>query len=101
MITKQQKQDWIKNLRSGKFKQGREFLRVKLTEEYSYCCLGVLMETLNFPFLNQSIWIPSDALDHSTQETLMDLNDRHRLSFDQIADWIEENIKCVDDKKEN
>lgn len=34
---------WVAALRSGKYKQGRQYLR---TFEDNYCCLGVLCEIL-------------------------------------------------------
>lgn len=43
------KEEWKKNLTSGKFKQGKGYLREWnfATEEWEYCCLGVLCEQSN------------------------------------------------------
>lgn len=38
------KQHWLYALRSGAFKQGKNALRRMEDGEYSYCCLGVLVE---------------------------------------------------------
>lgn len=40
------KEQWVKALRSGKYKQGREALRKKdpKTGQWTYCCLGVLCD---------------------------------------------------------
>lgn len=38
---------WIKNLRSGEYKQTTSELRGELDGGVGYCCLGVFMETVN------------------------------------------------------
>ena len=38
------KADWLTALRSGEYKQGRDFLKYQDGESTSYCCLGVLCE---------------------------------------------------------
>ena len=103
------KTKWIQALRSGKYKQGQAYLR----QGDSYCCLGVLCD------LNESRqWTP---IDHSfkkiyspfpddehqllpknisqwadlieiEQEELVELNDTEEYTFEQIADYIEENL---------
>jgi len=42
------KKIWLKNLRSGKFKQGKGYLKkqYKDNKEINYCCLGVLCTSL-------------------------------------------------------
>ncbi len=40
---------WIADLRSGKFKQGRNSLKLLTATNYEYCCLGVLCERLKVP----------------------------------------------------
>lgn len=35
---------WVKALRSGKFKQGTNFLKTSSKNKVSHCCLGVLCE---------------------------------------------------------
>jgi hypothetical protein len=41
------KADWVQALRSGQYKQGREFLRVMEYSQPYFCCLGVLAETVD------------------------------------------------------
>jgi hypothetical protein len=54
-MNKRIKNLWIKALRSGKFQQAKDRLRVKTEDGYAYCCLGVLeqvrceMEGKRFP----------------------------------------------------
>ncbi len=46
-LTKKQKavvSRWVKALRSGKYKQGKQFLHRKSRKQERYCCLGVLCE---------------------------------------------------------
>lgn len=38
------KKRWVKALRSGKYKQGKNYLRRQTPEGDRYCCLGVLCE---------------------------------------------------------
>jgi hypothetical protein len=35
---------WVKALRSGKFKQGTNFLKTSVKNKVNHCCLGVLCE---------------------------------------------------------
>jgi len=44
MMQKYYKDLWIQALRSGKYKQGRGYLKYILDKEGFYCCLGVLEE---------------------------------------------------------
>jgi len=46
-MNKKLKAIWLKNLRSGKFKQGNGYLKQQREDkEIKYCCLGVLCTTL-------------------------------------------------------
>lgn len=88
---------WVKALRSGKYKQGRSFLK---REDGTYCCLGVLTEVCGEPLspsreavLKEGTMVKSGiktahgrvegytALDHQ--------NDTQKKTFSQIADFIE------------
>ncbi len=104
MITKAQKRKWVAALRSGWYLQGRGRL---CTVDGEYCCLGVLqneiygdagwVEELNGNFLVGSLWsaaISSDLLPEEVQIELALLND-NGVSFPEIADWIEANVKAV------
>jgi len=120
-MNKSWKRKWLEALRNGKYKQGKEALRIK----DKYCCLGVLCEIAkNSKYVNWYIgpdgnYIVShpdtreeDAIKPkeylgkdvrtmfgitSRQEgTLANFNDgfrtQRRRSFNKIADWIETNL---------
>lgn len=38
------KNTWVNALRSGKYKQGKNLLKLETNGQYNYCCLGVLCE---------------------------------------------------------
>lgn len=131
-INKELVKQWVKALRSGKYKQGRKTLRAKNDE---YCCLGVLCDiakgTLHLDWksefsdddpyyiddyagilpplvldylgvsnggeyndvaiLTDNTKLPANAASRSDGYVyLIDLNDTYNLSFEQIADIIEE-----------
>lgn len=96
------KNKWTEALKSKKFEQGTgAFCR-----NNQYCCLGVLCEISALPKVvvhNDTEYMGRSAtfnhhmneyfgLDYKQTNVLMDLNDAHRKTFDEIADWIETNI---------
>ena len=105
------KDEWIKALRSGKYQQCQRALR-KFPGTH-YCCIGVLADIYSkevgeewyenkahgyFTFHddsgNLSRYILDWAdIDSNIERKLIKLNDDQGFSFDQIADWIEENIE--------
>lgn len=100
------KSDWVKALRSGKYKQGRGLLR---NDNDGYCCLGVLCD-LHSKVYNVD-WKPYEAiygfqydgcggglpesvaiwsnLPVSAKHNLTDMNDFSGANFEAIADYIE------------
>lgn len=103
-MDKELKEKWIKALRSGEYKQGKDCLR----SNDNYCCLGVLCD-----IIDSNSWVhdensglikfnsgvrlwythaPYEKIDWVKQVSLMDLNDSQSKNFDEIADWIEENL---------
>jgi hypothetical protein len=102
------KEKWVAALRSGKYKQGRFALRNPLDE---YCCLGVLCDISSignwvsfktyFQYTTKTsgnaeglCFLPEEveySLDLSSKEQakLSDMNDSGRMSFEQIANYIE------------
>lgn len=103
------KTKWIQALRSGKYKQGFGVLR----GEDCYCCLGVLcdlnedtdwevldnpVENIYKPFPDNSyICLPNKISEWAEitarqEDVLATLNDTARYTFEQIADYIEENL---------
>ena len=112
------KEPWLTALRSGKYKQGKGFLRSK---EGRYCCLGVAHEVWGGQWRDDMrdtlayrtqfggmgslpTWedYPVEARDAMTQMspmgaagsvamTLATMNDKN-CTFEHIADWIEKNL---------
>jgi hypothetical protein len=94
MITKAQKHEWVKALRSGKYRQCVR--RIKNGGRVpSYCCLGVAREL--FPDAKrgraEAGHISYQFLDEWEQRKLVNLNDG-RTPFPEIADWIEANVRA-------
>ena len=114
------KNEWIKALRSGEYQQTRGALsnsvegHLDSKDATAFCCLGVgcLVKSKldNIPvrnlFKNYGS-IEALELDYPMREgdddsvgwKLVLMNDIKKLSFIEIADWIEKNVK-VDDAKE-
>lgn len=103
-MDEQIKKQWVEALRSGKYKQGREYLRTELSKgTYNYCCLGVLCDIkdeciwnsqyYNYPYMEFPCYTILDwaKLDSNTAQDLADMNDSG-ASFEEIADWIETNL---------
>ncbi len=101
------KAKWIKALRSGEYRQGRACLySVDDDGQGSFCCLGVFADVIIAPSRLEVIhgegvvrgaahgFLPAlwKGLSQWVQEKLVYLNDEEMYTFDQIADWIEENL---------
>lgn len=115
------KNKWITALRSGRYLQGGGALRAKGQagddaggEEATdkFCCLGVLCDVVGVEWkrgdtgplvkavhgLNEEISYPPASLRDEIgltgvqAEKLANLNDNEEYSFEQIADWVEENL---------
>lgn len=102
------KEKWVNALRSGEYKQGRNRL---VDYGNNFCCLGVLCEVAGFKRVDVSYINPNpedeyDRLNTSLdtgalsfvdikddeQEILVTMNDNDGKNFDEIADWVEENL---------
>lgn len=109
------KAKWIEALRSGKYKQGRYYLKRK---DGSMCCWGVAAEVMGCqwkPSKSGSVdgqvavfsddpapYTPIHALPKEMVESLgvsqameaklMQMNDYGGYTFEQIADFIEQNL---------
>lgn len=100
---------WVEALRSGKYKQGRERLRSRCDE---YCCFGVLCDIVDpagwvrdtgymyhghYTLPSSTVLKKVGLMGKSTPvfseqvDDLIRMNDRG-ASFNEISDWIEENI---------
>lgn len=102
------KQKWLEALRSGKYQQGKHYLR---TTQDQYCCLGVLcdLDGVEWKRSNSGCWDPTTqegdynfvGLGHRQHERLgithvqsghlMAMNDTGH-TFLEIAEWIEEHL---------
>lgn len=99
------KKKWLKALRSGRYKQGQQFL----LQNGKSCCLGVLCATqrlkprsagagtgvMLFGKSGSDCYLPRDlqeklGIADSVQNDLIDMNDTKKKTFKEIADWIEE-----------
>ncbi|MEM6815307.1 MAG: hypothetical protein AAF600_13130 [Bacteroidota bacterium] len=105
---------WIEALRSGKYNQGKGYLH----NDGGYCCLGVAcrifgtsknnLEGKTYIFkqkkFDSHLMLPKtnqipDLLKGDLNESdfvskVSEMNDRG-LTFNQIADWVEENVKFI------
>lgn len=119
-MDKQVKKDWVKMLRSGKYRQGKEALAKRDNSKHLYrCCLGVLCDVMgakrtevdgcgkpgccpteiqySYKGTADTDLLPSALADEvglpqKTQENLACMNDIRNLSFSEIADWIDSNL---------
>jgi len=110
------KKIWVEALRSGKYKQGQKYLCRTINGEDRFCCLGVLAHECVDGYWSKK-WGPEEmvvwnlvsndskcSVDLSEelliklgisafeQDKLVNLNDNLGKDFNQIADWIEENL---------
>jgi len=97
------KEKWIAALRSGEYKQGKFTMYDSITQ--TYCCLGVAeivagnnIETIGKTYsprrLNRKSKVPEllKSTTSSISDILMGMNDSKDKTFNEIADWIEENL---------
>ena len=108
------KKEWLAALRSGDYKQGRGRLMTKIgiVTESEYCCMGVACKIYykDFNVLDSGYpgysdlppavidCLRSDISDvrpgavMSVMSYLSNMNDVMGRNFNDIADWIEENL---------
>ena len=117
LTTEEARKKWVEALRSGKYKQSRQFLH----SEEGYCCLGVACdifakelsierkEEKSLEYFNgQSYSLPLNVKNllglcgvegmnlNPNKPCLSYLNDKEELTFDQIADKLETGEYWVD-----
>lgn len=103
-MDEQIKKQWVEDLRSGRYKQCREYLWIELSDgSYNYCCLGVLCDIKEVRIWNSlypgyhhnglpnSTILDKVKLNFYTAQELADMNDKGS-SFGEISDWIEANL---------
>jgi hypothetical protein len=103
------REEWIRQLRSGKYPQGHSYLRCKRegAKEEQYCCLGIGARVVSdahpdIPVHSGTVWeYDGDFerltprlcelldLSQSEMEELITMNDVHGYSFEDIADYLE------------
>ena len=93
------KEAWVKALRSGDFKQAKGILCDHQRD--SYCCLGVKLKLMGYepgtvgelcyPQLTNGTWVNVIGVDEPARAELIRMND-HGSTFEEIADWIEKNL---------
>ena len=114
-MIKRIKKLWMNTLRSNKYLQGKYALKKKscVDGKFHHCCLGVLCEvvkdevhtTWRIPeddpeyrqFDGCKVDLPNKVLEKTklTPDQVADLiqlNDKTGQDFNEIADWIEENL---------
>lgn len=92
------KQKWVLALRSGNYRQGQGYLH----NSGYYCCLGVAArcagvsraEMGDCEFIPKSCVLVPEILwgMSGLPNDLIRMNDKLGWTFNQIADWIEENL---------
>lgn len=106
LLDKEIKKAWIEALRSGKYEQGKGYLK----KDGAYCCLGVLCEinnkmeeygciigTSNNVYLNENLEIEFNlnyngrfkGFEIDKISCLTEMNDSQKYTFEQIAEVIE------------
>ena len=89
-MNKEQKDKWLVALRSGEYKQTRNVLiRDEKDGSRSYCCLGVLDEITKDENPEFLMWGDRRQLTPSIMSQCVTKNDNEKLSFLEIADWLE------------
>jgi len=112
-LTKKQIRAWIKELRSGNYRQGACWLCREDDEGFTHCCLGVLPEALEVGEwvrgrneVGKWVWkyrhpegkrprvglLPARMLPVKIQDFLSYQNDNTLATFEGIADWIEREL---------
>jgi len=90
----QLKADWLKALRSGKYRQ----ITGSVNGGGGYCCIGVGGKIAGAERYEWTTMVAAEAigLTKAQMEKLVVMNDQDMKSFGQIADWIEANIPAED-----
>lgn len=98
-FTQAVKDRWLEDLRSGNYRQGTGELSRFEEGHLCYCCLGVLGEQLGVQ-KRDSEFLDYGFLPEKTQTHLAKLND-DGMPFEEIADYIEENVPVEADDAAN
>lgn len=95
------KEKWVAALRSGEYEQGTRML----SRDNKFCCLGVLCKLSGLEFSPERGYLPDSVVKWAgldsispgvvkdgVTDSLAYLNDVKGLTFNQIADLIEEQL---------
>lgn len=120
-MDKQLRDKWVAALRSGEYKQTTGSLRdTDENNQHLYCCLGVLCDVIDptkwtvsghYIFENGTkkggslsaevsckLGLSALVVEGATiEDTLVEMNDTDRKSFDEIADFIEREVPVEDE----
>ncbi len=107
-MNKEIKEKWVGALRSHTYKQGKNVLR---DGDNKFCCLGVLCDVVDpaqwrktkhysredFSYYGEICTLPLTiskeyGISRDLVNQLIGLNDFEHASFEEIADYIEENL---------
>lgn len=98
-LPKDFKKKWVKALRSGKYKQGKYYL---YAGDGTYCCLGVagIVNGCSIESMKgqsgtmEKIYreVTPVPLSYGEIQTLTGMNDSYGKTFEEIADYIEQNF---------
>jgi hypothetical protein len=91
-MDKLRKENWVKALRSGEYKQGKGRLELHNDDgSTSYCCLGVLNAIDESIYASDNFFLSLVILDINTQMRLAIMNDGG-ATFNEIAEYIEREL---------
>ncbi len=94
---------WVAALRSGRYKQAVNYLRVTRRGSTCHCALGVLAEELGLfdgpgereATINGSPnFLPESIIPEPSQRAVSLLNDYCAMTFPELANFIESQIPC-------
>lgn len=98
-MDKDKKEMWIKALRSGKYNQAYENYVDARRGVISFCALGVLAQENNMEinpmtcdFIREDLEKLLNDIPEDIVNGVIKMNDSRECSFEDIADWIEENV---------
>lgn len=111
MMDQAVKKQWLTELKSGEYIQSKMYLKQVNKNKIVYCCLGVLCELSDGRWDNGIFHLSGGAgQNYSSDEllptslreslgitsieegTLTSMNDSGEHDFEDIADWIDENL---------
>lgn len=96
LITAEERDRLVAALRSGDYKQARHSLRVG----DAYCCIGVQCRLRGIDIPNHAAMrnvYDESGIAFDDRGAMILMNDNKRLSFVEIADWVEKHLTVKGD----